>query len=446
MSDAWKKVMDDINMKMSETITDWINATLQNSAVDLNTAAVDQNTSAEAANTEAVIRLTDAILGKSTSEGAGAYGGVTPAAPAEGGAQNPATQALSPGEVQDWVEALGDNPMDLWMEASDAARQRTLENNKKAVKSTQSSFAAMTAAANMYGIAYQAMANENLSTAQKVEMMIVQAAGQAAISMLTASMAASTGETAANAPAWVSKTLKELGPIGGPVAVGVFTALIGGLMGMAMSKISKSKSEIAQATGASSVNAGRLTTGMLAYAEGNVNEFTDPSTLREGRQYNVDASDGRTYRARYMGRHPRTHLTNGPEFHLSGESGREMIIDAGTTRRITMNEAGIWRAIQTLSAGGRIRRIARRGRGVSAFAEGNVEDFEDMAAAAVGTGEGFDPAELRASLDRNSAVQEALLERLKVPLKAVVSPHGPDGIVAGYDKAKKEAMRHGEKY
>ena len=446
MSDAWKKVMDDINMKMSETITDWINATLQNSAVDLNTAAVDQNTSAEAANTEAVIRLTDAILGKSTSEGAGAYGGVTPAAPAEGGAQNPATQALSPGEVQDWVEALGDNPMDLWMEASDAATQRTLENNKKAVKSTQSSFAAMTAAANMYGIAYQAMANENLSTAQKVEMMIVQAAGQAAISMLTASMAASTGETAANAPAWVSKTLKELGPIGGPVAVGVFTALIGGLMGMAMSKISKSKSEIAQATGASSVNAGRLTTGMLAYAEGNVNEFTDPSTLREGRQYNVDASDGRTYRARYMGRHPRTHLTNGPEFHLSGESGREMIIDAGTTRRITMNEAGIWRAIQTLSAGGRIRRIARRGRGVSAFAEGNVEDFEDMAAAAVGTGEGFDPAELRASLDRNSAVQEALLERLKVPLKAVVSPHGPDGIVAGYDKAKKEAMRHGEKY
>ena len=446
MADAWKKVMDDINMKMSETITDWINATLQNSAVDLNTAAVDQNTSAEAANTEAVIRLTDTILGKSTSEGAGAYGGVTPAAPAEGGAQNPATQALSPGEVQDWMEALGDNPMDLWMEASDAATQRTLENNKKAVKSTQSSFAAMTAAANMYGIAYQAMANENLSTAQKVEMMIVQAAGQAAISMLTASMAASTGETAANAPAWVSKTLKELGPIGGPVAVGVFTALIGGLMGMAMSKISKSKSEIAQATGASSVNAGRLTTGMLAYAEGNVNEFTDPSTLREGRQYNVDASDGRTYRARYMGRHPRTHLTNGPEFHLSGERGREMIIDAGTTRRITMNEAGIWRAIQTLSAGGRIRRVARRGRGVSAFAEGNVEDFEDMAAAAVGTGEGFDPAELRASLDRNSAVQEALLERLKVPIKAVVSPHGPDGIVAGYDKAKKEAMRHGEKY
>ena len=39
-----------------------------------------------------------------------------------------------------------------------------------------------------------------------------------------------------------------------------------------------------------------------------------------------------------MGTNPRTHLTSGPEFHLSGERGREMIIDAGTTRQITMNE------------------------------------------------------------------------------------------------------------
>ena len=456
MADAWKKVMDDINMKLSETITDQLNALLQNANLDANTTAVNLNT-------EALGRLTEQLAG-----GVRNIGAVTDA---EG------FPVIDENNPQTWGRAarkraglaVDANPHDhtqaadpaaaaqAVMDASDAVTQNAIANsslqtqvlisdNKKAVKSTQSSFAAMTAAANMYGIAYQAMSNENLSTAQKVEMMIVQAAGQAAISMLTASMAASTGETAANAPAWVSKTLKELGPIGGPVAVGVFTALIGGLMGMAMSKISKAKSEIAQATGASSVNAGRLTTGMLAYAEGNVNEFTDPSTLREGRQYNVDAADGRTYRARYMGRNPRTHLTNGPEFHLSGEKGREMIIDAGTTRQITMNDGEIWRTIQTLSAGGRMRR-ARRGRGVAAFAEGNIGDFEDYAEQADYAGaSAADIAAMQASLDRNSAVQEALLERLRLPIKAVVGIHGPDGVVAGYDKGKKEAVRHGERY
>ena len=220
-------------------------------------------------------------------------------------------------------------------------------------------------------------------------------------------------------------------------------------MGMAASKIAKSKSEIAQATGVSA-SAGKLTTGMLTYAEGNVNEFTDPSTLREGRMYNVDSADGRTYRARYMGRNPKTHITNGPEFHLSGERGKEMIIDAGTTRQITMNDTEIWRAIQTLSSGRRI--VSRRrnaGRGVAAFAEGNVDEFEDMTGsdeiAAYGES-GFGVEALQASLDRNSAVQEALLERLSQPIQAKFDVYGRGGLVDSYDRGKKTTMRHGENY
>ena len=46
MADAWKKVMDDINNKISEQITDWINASLQNQALDNNTQALMQNTAA----------------------------------------------------------------------------------------------------------------------------------------------------------------------------------------------------------------------------------------------------------------------------------------------------------------------------------------------------------------------------------------------------------------
>ena len=219
-------------------------------------------------------------------------------------------------------------------------------------------------------------------------------------------------------------------------------------MGMAVSKITKSKSQIAQATGASNASAGRLTTGMLTYAEGNVNEFTDPSTLTPGRQYNVDAADGKTYRARYMGRNARTHITNGPEFHLSGEKGREMIIDADTTRQITLNERDIWHTIQTLSAGRRMPRRRMAGRGMTAFADGNVEDFEEMTGAydvaANGTGgmSAEQSAALQASIDR----QSDLLERaLTEGIKGVFNVYGPDGLVSSYDKGKKTLQRHGER-
>ena len=57
---------------------------------------------------------------------------------------------------------------------------------------------------------------------------------------------------------------------------------------------------------------------------------------------------------------------------------------------------------------------------------------------------GFDPAALQASLDRNSEVQELLLERLQHPL--TVAGTGPNGVVAMYDKLKKEAQRHGVDY
>jgi len=61
-------------------------------------------------------------------------------------------------------------------------------------------------------------------------------------------------------------------------------------------------------------------------------------------------------------------------------------------------------------------------------------------------GTGFDAAGLQASLDRNSAVQEALLERLSQPIQAKFDVHGPGGLVDSYDRGKKTANRHGERY
>ena len=513
VAEAWKKVFDDFNQKVSETITDQLNAMLQNQSLDANTQAVIANTQAIYASMGKTVGGTgDGFQrnaeGYAVDESGQVISPVQPTAPKEQPeSESPAwkapwqmtdeelekhqenmgtlwqtykdqgiaaemekAEALAeiPGYVpsplaitDEQIEATGENLKALSEQeiaASQATTQAKLDNQKlvqkseqqtdqQMVKTNKQSFAAMTAAANMYGIAYQTMSNENLDTSQKVQMMIVQAAGSALMSMLTAQLAASTGETAANAPSWISRTLASLGPIGGPVAVGVFTALIGGLMGLAVSKISKSKQQIAQATGAS-VGAGRMATGMLTYGEGNVNEFTDPSTLTPGRQYNVDSADGKTYRARYMGKNAKTHITNGPEFHLVGEKGREAIIDAHTTRQLQMDDNGIWQSIQTLYNGGRLSHssMRRRGRGVRAFADGNLDEFEEVESTLGGGDSGMSMEQvisLKESIDR----QSDLLEDLRTNgIKATFDVYGKGGLVDSYDTGKKNVTRHGERY
>lgn len=446
-AEAWKKVMDDINMKMSETITDQMNAMLQNQSVDANTDAT-------LANTLAVLGLTEKIGGQAkggegidTSSGTGMgleSGGVT----GSGGERTsdiglpPSVSDADPASFEryaQWVQTYN--------EGQEKMRQKTEDTNKKITASSQSAFAKMTQAANLYGIAYQAMSNDNMSAAQKFGMIAVQAAGQAAITSLTVSLSQQQGQAAADLPGVLGKIYKELGPIGGSIAFAAFTGLLGGLMGLAASKISKSKSQIAQATGASGANAGRLTTGMLTYAEGNVNEFTDPASLQVGRQYNVDGSDGKTYRARYMGKNPRTHITSGPEFHLVGEAGREAIIDAKTTRNIRMNEPEIWRSIQILYNGGSLSHVPRRRRGMAAFADGNLDDFTEIGdgdSTALGNAIGVEQImAMQASLDRNSEVLERALTE---GFRGVFDVYGKGGLIDSYDTGKKTVNRHGERY
>lgn len=512
LAEAWRKVMDDINTKMNDTITDMMNAMWQDAAVNANTDALGLNTKElydliAAMNGGSSTDFSDASKISRNKNGMAVDSSgqvVSPIQPAE--AEQPAATSYWPlndeqlekvkgYQAEAWdnhvsygVEKLSEmsdavaempsivaNPVpstdedlatltekanaaaDVQIAASDRMADKVLTNQNKIqkaekdtegqmVKGTQSAFAKMTQAANLYGIAYQAMSNDNLSSAQKFEMIALQAVGQGAIAALTTNLAQTEGEVATQMPGILGKAVSQLGPIAGPAAFAVLTGILGGLMGMAVSKIAKSKSQIAQVTGASA-SAGRLATGMLTYAEGNVNEFTDPNTLTPGRQYNVDAADGRTYRARYMGSNPKTHLTNGPEFHLSGERGREMIIDAGTTRQITMNDNEIWHAIQTLSGGGRLSATRRRGRGVRAFADGNVDDFETMEdGRGMMEDGGMDLTAIQGSLDRNTAVQEALLERLNQPIVAQNILYGPDGLPNVIAKLQKEAKKHGEKY
>ena len=323
--------------------------------------------------------------------------------------------------------------------------QVSMQTDKQMSQSSKNMYAAMMSAANLYGVAYQAMTNDNLSAEQKFEMIALQTAGQTAIAMMSAEMFKSETGALVSLPQILAECLK-INPIAGAAIFAVLTALIGAGIGVATSKLAKGKSEVAQVTGASSASAGRLSTGMLTYAEGNVNEFTDPDSLTPGRQYNVDAADGRTYRAKYTGRNPRTHITSGPEFHLVGEAGREAIIDAKTTRNIQMNEPEIWRSIQTLYNGGMpaLRRSMRRGRGVRAYAEGNLDDFE---MAADNTMDGGMSMEMAASLQQSIDRQRDLLERaMKDGIKGVFNVYGKGGLVDSYDTGKKTVKRYEERY
>lgn len=473
VADAWKKVMDDINAKISDTITDWINSEMQNAAVDANTEALGTLTNA-------INNLNTTLGGQPTDEGEEAPGlddtdpdswprarrkraglpvdeeGDT----GEGGQEGGATSILQmPAEtVEEGVEQW-QNAYQSIAEASSAATGQMRANQQEIgqgakktdtemTASSQSSFAKMIQAANLYGMAYQTMSNDNLSTSQKVQMFALQAAGQATMAMLTTDLAEGQAKNTVQMPGILGKLLGEM-PY--PAAIATFaaiTALMGGLMALAVSQVSKSKSEIAQVTGAG-VSQGRLSTGMLTYAEGNVNEFTDPSTLTPGRSYNVDSADGHTYRAKFTGSDPGTHITNGPEFHLVGERGREAIIDAHTTRLLQMDDTGIWQSIQTLYNGGGLRSVARRrGRGMRAFAEGNIDEFDDVAATTGGAtatdGMGTDVvASLQASLDRNSAVLERAITE---GIKGVFDVHGKGGLIDSYDTGKKQTRRYGTRY
>lgn len=497
VADEWKKVMDDINKKISDQITDWMNAALQNQAMDANTYQLTKNT-------EALDKLTGAVNQKAAENGNNAPSVDNTLAGPDGvpeAIRRPEDEYSLPRALRKRMDLSVSNdafddthvveswqpewqqqqpqqdggsaftpmpsfaseqtdyttPWASYAEASTKATQTIVQNNKKQLQSTtdthkkekdsaKNTYSAMAAAMNMYGLAYQVMSNENMSSTQKFLTFALQSAGQVAIAMLTTNMLQTDAQSKIELPGILGKAASQLGPIAGPIAFAAMTALLGGLMAVATSKVSKSKSQISQVTGAS-VSAGRLSTGMLTYAEGNVNEFTDPSTLTPGQQYNVDAADGHTYRARYMGSNPTTHLTNGPEFHLVGERGREAIIDANTTRQLQMNDTGIWNAIQTLYNGGSVRSVRRSG--MRNFTTGNLDDFADASAADMATADGAATettgvvSSLQASLDRNSDVLE---RAMREGIKGVFDIHGKGGLVDSYDRGKKEANRHGEKY
>ena len=170
---------------------------------------------------------------------------------------------------------------------------------------------------------------------QTKETAITTNKGSSAITNLTVETAETGGKVALGQAGGAAKIIGELGWWGIPL-IAVINAALSALMGAAMSAVSKSKDEIASATGTR-----KLSTGMLTYAEGN---------------YPVLGNDGKVYDAKYEGAGMKTGVYGGgAHFGIFSEKQPEMIVDGKTTQKIILNYPYIYDAITTIAKNGRLK-------------------------------------------------------------------------------------------
>lgn len=188
------------------------------------------------------------------------------------------------------------------------------------------------------------------ASVKKKDAEIQASAIQTATTEMTIAGITTTAQLTADQAQGIGKEVAKRGLIG--LAIGAaITVAISALMGLVTSAVNKAKSQI------SSIGGGKLTTGMLTYAEG---------------KYPVLGSDGQTYDAKYEGK-PKTGVyKGGARFGIFSEKKPEAIIDGDTTQRILLNYPEIWRSILTIQKHGRLKEAYS----VPTHAMGNLQDFQ----------------------------------------------------------------------
>lgn len=250
----------------------------------------------------------------------------------------------------------------------------------------------------------------------------------------------------------IGKCFAFLGPIAGPIAAAVVMATLNGLLqwalGSAFSKKSKSSS---------SPNT-KLTTGMLTYDNGNVQDlkpFVDdngelywmaddndkeygkkPFMADNGEVYWAREDDGKQMQGVKMLTSPTATTVNGQP-SLVAERGPEIVIGRETTHAMMMNDPQLLRTLVNYDRNYSGRNSARR-----AFDDGNVGDVlaagtqagnGNLSSGASATGD-----LIAASAASNAALLQAvnaLLERLSQPISAKIDMYGRGNLYDSMNKA-----------
>ena len=246
--------------------------------------------------------------------------------------------------------------------------------------------------------------------------------GSQAITDLTVQGAKTAADVTTGTASGAAKTIGELGWWGIPL-IAVISAALSALMGLAMSKLNKSKQEVAAATGVSSK--GRVAAGMLTYAEGD---------------YPVLGNDGQIYNARYQKELKTGVYSGGAHFGIFSEKKPEMIVDGDTTQKLILNYPHIYDSILTIARHGQLKSAA-----MPTFASGSYPSMPAQAsqAAQQAGGSGMSAAEMSQVLTGVTDAVNALTQRLNQPISATVDPYGRKGAVNQLSKASKFMNKNG---
>ena len=231
----------------------------------------------------------------------------------------------------------------------------------------------------------------------------------------------------------MAKCFEFLGPIAGPIAAaGVMATLMGLLQWALSSAFSGSKKK----NNTSSTNT-KLTTGMLTYDSGNVQDLK-PFVADNGEVYWAKEDDGKQMQGVQMLTSPIATTVNGQP-SLVAENGPEIVIGRETTHAMMMNNPGLLKALVNYD---------RNYSGRRAFDNGNVGD---VLAAGTQAGGGNLPSGasaadglLAASAASNAALLQAvnaLIQRLNEPINAKINMYGRDGLHDRLNKAN-QFMKH----
>ena len=279
------------------------------------------------------------------------------------------------------------------------------------------------------------------TTGELIKQKLIYMATSALMEKTEAAGSIQTQATSAIAAAGINAakgTSQEIGKHGvyGLITSAAIGVAISGIIAAILSAMNKGKSELG-------VSTGKLTTGMLTYAEGRYPAYGDGTV---GSRVNVRGNDGKTYNATY-----KPQLTTGeysrPHLGIVGESGAELIIDSPTYKLLRRNAPGILQGIYDMHRYGRLSlnypsleysaallnlnssRVSNRR--VRTYADGNIETaLSDLAN--TGTTDALAP-----TTDNNARLADAIDRLLTQGVRAHINMYGKDELYESMQKANR---------
>lgn len=318
-----------------------------------------------------------------------------------------------------------------------AKEEEGIEEQSQSVQETIATEGAGAVAKALTGIGQQTVAAKKVQAAENV--------------------GTSVAETGAEVPLGIAggaaKTIGQLGWWGIPL-VAVISSLLGGLLSMAMGKVSSLFGGSEAGTEAATSQA-KLVTGMLTYDSGNVQRF---SGAIDGKSFPVVGNDGKVYQATDekdlqtgLVTNPITAMVNGQP-SLIAEKGPEMIIGRETTAAMMMSRPDLMAEIVKFDQN-------RSGMTYRAYDSGNVSQFASPQYGVGGNQVGVELNEvvssiiskelspvlssIAQSIAGNASVNAALVDQLGRGIRASINKNGKGGLIDEVADGFSFAMKNG---